>query len=107
MMRHCLIPGLVVIVALLVLSAATQAVPLGEACGGAEAAAACDKGLWCEPSPGACASSAGVCVKVPRLCIARKHGKSFQPVCGCNNKTYSNDCFRRAYIVAKARDGKC
>jgi hypothetical protein len=44
---------------------------------------------------------------VPRLCFARKKSKSFQPVCGCNSKTYSNDCFRRAQRVAKSHDGKC
>jgi hypothetical protein len=106
MMRHCLIPGLAILVVLVASSAPAWAVPLGQPCGGAEATT-CDKGLWCEPPPGACTSTAGVCVKVPRLCIARKHGKSFQPVCGCNNKTYSNDCFRRAYKIGKSRDGKC
>ncbi|MBX9590418.1 MAG: hypothetical protein K2X43_14015 [Hyphomonadaceae bacterium] len=93
---------------------AAHAVPAGQVCGGI-AGAACDKGLWCEPIAGKCASSsgtqagsqAGVCVAVPKLCIARKNGKSFQPVCGCNSKTYSNDCFRRAYRVAKFHDGKC
>jgi hypothetical protein len=78
------------------------AVPAGQACG---AGALCDKGLWCEPK--ACASQAGVCVAVPRLCIARKKTKSFQPVCGCNSKTYSNDCFRRAYKTGKWHEGKC
>jgi hypothetical protein len=102
-MRHLLVAGLLI----LALSApghhAAFAVTLGEPCGGPDAT--CDKGLWCEPS--SCTSNAGVCVKVPRLCIARKNGKSFQPVCGCNNKTYSNDCFRRAYKIGKLRDGKC
>lgn len=84
----------------------THAVPAGQPCGGA-AGAVCDKGLWCEPAAGSCASQAGVCVKVPKLCFARKNAKSFQPVCGCNSKTYSNDCFRRAYRVPKFRDGKC
>jgi hypothetical protein len=82
------------------------AVPAGQPCGGSSGAA-CDKGLWCEPAAGACTSQDGVCVKVPKLCFARKNGKSFQPVCGCNSKTYSNDCFRRAYRVAKFHEGKC
>jgi hypothetical protein len=82
-----------------------EAVAAGEACG--PAAGACDRGLWCEPPTGKCASRSGVCVAVPRFCIARKRSNSYRPVCGCNNKTYSSDCFRRAYKVVKSRDGKC
>jgi Kazal-type serine protease inhibitor-like protein len=83
-----------------------QAVPAGQVCGG-PAGATCDKGLWCEPSTGACGSTTGVCVAIPRLCFARKKSKDYRPVCGCNSKTYSSDCFRRAYKVAKSHDGKC
>ena len=82
-----------------------DAISAGQPCDGV--AAVCDKGLWCEPPAGACIGSKGVCVAVPRLCIARKNSASYQPVCGCNSKTYSSDCFRRAYKVAKFRDGKC
>jgi hypothetical protein len=91
---------------LVVLRNQAFAVSVGQPCGGA-INAACDAGLWCEPPTGMCASATGVCVAVPRLCIVRKNSKSFRPVCGCNNKTYSSDCFRRAYRVAKFRDGKC
>jgi hypothetical protein len=83
-----------------------HAVPVGQPCGAATGAA-CDKGLWCEPPTGKCASTTGVCVAVPRLCFARKNRKTFRPVCGCNSETYSSDCFRRAYRVAKFHDGKC
>jgi hypothetical protein len=83
-----------------------HAVPVGEACG-AETGAVCDRGLWCEPPIGTCVATTGVCVAVPRFCIAHKKSRSYRPVCGCNNKTYSSDCFRRAYKVAKLRDGKC
>jgi hypothetical protein len=88
-----------------VLENQAHAVPVGEACG--VASATCDKGLWCEPPTGMCGSTAGVCVAVPRLCVARKKSRNFRPVCGCNSKTYSSDCFRRAYKVAKRSDGKC
>jgi len=94
------------VAASVVLKNQAHAVPVGEVCG-ASTGAVCDKGLWCEPPPGMCASTAGVCVALPRLCVARKKSKSFRPVCGCNSKTYSSDCFRRAYKVAKYRDGKC
>jgi hypothetical protein len=82
------------------------AVPAGRPCGG-PGGPICDKGLWCEPPTGGCSARAGICVVVPRGCIARKRTTSFRPVCGCNNKTYSNDCFRRAYRIAKSHDGKC
>ncbi len=85
---------------------AAYAVPAGQACGG-PSGATCDKGLWCEPPTGMCAATAGVCVAIPRLCFARKNSKDYRPVCGCNTKTYSSDCFRRAYKVAKSYDGKC
>jgi len=83
-----------------------HAVPVGQPCGAAKETV-CDKGLWCEPPVGMCASTAGVCVALPRICVARKKSRSFQPVCGCNGKTYSSDCFRRAQKIGKARDGKC
>jgi hypothetical protein len=97
---------LALLAASVVSNSQAHAVPAGQPCGGT-IGAVCDKGLWCEPPTGICASTAGVCVAVPRLCFARKKSKSFQPVCGCNNKTYSSDCFRRAYKVAKSHDGKC
>jgi hypothetical protein len=83
-----------------------HAVPVGQPCSAA-AGATCDRGLWCDPAPGDCAATTGICVAIPRLCVARKRSKSFRPVCGCNSKTYSSDCFRRAYKVGKFRDGKC
>jgi hypothetical protein len=86
--------------------APAHAVSLGQACGGVTASA-CDKGLWCEPPTGMCSSSEGVCVPIPRLCFARKRSKGFRPVCGCNSKTYSSDCFRRAYRIGKFHEGKC
>jgi hypothetical protein len=97
---------LLAVLALLAPLDRAHAVPVGQPCGDA-AAAVCDKGLWCEPTPGTCASTDGICVAVPRLCVARRNSKSFRPVCGCNSKTYSSDCFRRAYRVGKLKDGKC
>jgi hypothetical protein len=92
------------VIAVLVPHGSASALPAGAACG---ADAACDKGLWCEPAAGACSAQAGMCVSIPRLCIARKKSKSYHPVCGCNSKTYSSDCFRRAQRIAKLHDGKC
>jgi hypothetical protein len=79
------------------------AVGLGKTCDGF-AGIRCDKGLWCEHKPGSCrvADASGKCVKVPQLCP-----KIYKPVCGCNNRTYGNDCMRRAAKVQKKHDGPC
>lgn len=105
-MKIAALPLLMLLAASILLQTPAHAVPLGQPCGISESAA-CDKGLWCEPPAGMCSATVGVCVAVPRFCIARKNSKGFQPVCGCNRKTYSSDCFRRAYKIAKSRDGKC
>lgn len=81
----------------------TRAATLGESCGGF-AGVRCDKGLWCDPSPGQCgvADAAGKCVKIGQLCT-----QVILPVCGCNGRTYNNDCERQKRKIAKKSDGKC
>ena len=39
--------------------------------------------------------------------IAKKGAAIVAPVCGCNNKTYGNDCLRQHAKVSKSHDGKC
>lgn len=75
----------------------------GEVCGGI-AGVACAEGLWCDPEPGACdrADVQGTCRVVPEVCTF-----DYRPACGCDHKTYGNDCARRAARAPLAHEGVC
>lgn len=93
--------GLAVGLVLLV-PARAPAVGLGQTCGGF-IGIPCDAGLFCEIAAGRCgADMQGKCVRVPTVCT-----KQFKPVCGCDNKTYGNDCARQAAKVSKRHNGAC
>lgn len=68
-----------------------QAANLDEACGGA-AEESCNSALWCHKEAGKCgvADAAGICEKAPGFCM-----RVSRPVCGCNGKTYPNECEAR------------
>jgi hypothetical protein len=77
---------------------------LGQACGGI-AGIACSDGLWCDPTPANACSGAdlmGSCKDPGFLC-----SQIYLPVCGCDGKTYSNDCVRVQSRAQLAHDGAC
>jgi Kazal-type serine protease inhibitor domain len=82
-----------------------NAVGVGQACGGfVVPPRECNAGLFCQKKVGQCfvPDIGGTCARVPHLCphIVR-------PVCGCDGKTYNNDCERQRAMVSKNHAGKC
>jgi hypothetical protein len=66
----------------------------------------CSQGQFCEFPAGTCpkpnAGVQGSCVTKPQACP-----DLYNPVCGCDNKTYSNDCFRQMAGVSQKSTGAC
>jgi Kazal-type serine protease inhibitor domain len=83
--------------------AGAQAAAKPQSCGGI-LPFQCANGKFCQFPTGHCAGfgQPGTCTTKPRIC-------SFivRPVCGCNGKTYSNDCRRQQAGVSLKHTGKC
>jgi hypothetical protein len=88
------------------LTSISQAFPAreGEPCGKIAGMLQCEEALFCEKPANRCGTSdtEGVCVKIPEVCNI-----AILSVCGCNGKTYDNDCERRRAGVQKLKDGPC
>jgi hypothetical protein len=102
--RFGLFAVLFTLASLLLVAGAQAAAPKPIACGGAMPFQ-CPTGQFCQFPTGACTGlhgHPGTCTKKPVICP-----KIFLPVCGCNGKTYGNDCERRAAGVSLRHPGKC
>ncbi len=82
----------------------TADVPPGRVCGG-RGGSPCPDGQFCDfPISSICgaADGPGVCTTPPGGCIAL-----YDPVCGCDGRTYGNACNAAANRVSVARRGAC
>ncbi|MGE0409832.1 MAG: Kazal-type serine protease inhibitor family protein, partial [Amphiplicatus sp.] len=63
------------------------------------------EGDYCAMDAGACvriADSAGMCKARPEICTMQ-----YEPVCGCDGRTYPNACRAASQGVNVAHDGAC
>lgn len=76
---------------------------LHESCGGL-LGAPCDQGQYCKFEIGTCgaADQPGTCEDIPQACL-----QIYQPVCGCDDKNYGNDCEAAVAQTSINKIGTC
>jgi hypothetical protein len=82
----------------------------GETCGGIASLECSDPSEFCNYAPsaggqgcdGTISDAGGACDVRPQGCT-----KEYQPVCGCDRRTYGNDCTANAESVSVLHDGEC
>jgi hypothetical protein len=82
----------------------SKAGPEGAMCGGI-GGFGCAEHLYCDFALDAqcgAADQSGVCKQIPEMCT-----EQYDPVCGCNDKTFPNACFAAREGVAVASPGEC
>jgi hypothetical protein len=78
--------------------------PAEEACGGL-AGTACAEGQYCHYALDAlcgAADATGVCKPLPEACPT-----IYSPVCGCDDRTYDNECSANMAAVSVSQQGEC